>query len=588
MSVRLRRTLVAALAATLAAGFALAAPAGAHHGSDPTIDVQLLAINDLHGNLDPPAGSSGTITTLVNGQRVQVPAGGVEYLSTHLNNARAGHRNSLTLAAGDNIGASPLLSAAFHDEPTILALNKLGLSLSSVGNHEFDEGLAELRRIRDGGCRTDDGCYDPANPYQGTDFPYLGANVVDEKTGRPVLQPFTIRYMHGALVAFIGVVTKNTPNVVTADGIKGLKFLDEADTVNQYTHLLQRFGIHAIAMVAHEGDNAATPVYNFDCDSPTPGAGLTGPIQDIAKRLDPDVDLLFTAHSHQSYVCNIPDSKGRKRLVTQAASFGRLFTEVNFKYDRRSHDIIRDSETAVNHIVTRDVPKDPAMTDLITKYKTLIAPIANKTVGYISADINGRGAPTPETPLGDLLADAQLEATKAPDKGGAQIAFMNPGGIRSDLVFKASGAEGDGVVTYGEAFTVQPFNNNMVTVTLTGAQVVKLLQQQYSEANAADPKVLQVSSGLTYTVDLKRADAARVLVDTIKLNGTPIDQAANYRVAVNSFLAGGGDGFTVLRAGTSPLVGGLDIDAFTAYLTGHSSAQAPLAPPAANRITFTT
>ncbi|KWW98005.1 5'-nucleotidase [Carbonactinospora thermoautotrophica] len=587
MATRLRRGLTLALAAGMASLVGLAAPAGAQAASGagpygPTVDLQILAVNDFHGNLEPPAGSAGQITLLRDGQQVRVPAGGAEYLATHLRQARAANPNTVVVGVGDLIGASPLLSAAFHDEPTIQAMDLLGMETSPVGNHEFDEGKRELLRVQYGGCYPDDGCYDPEHPYPGARFRYLAANVVDEATGAPLLPPFWVKNIRGARVGFIGVVTKDTPNVTTAEGTKGLRFLDEAETINKYAQVLRRLGVRAIVALVHEGGVAASPVYDYDCDAPTPGAGVTGPIVDIAERVDPEVDVILTAHTHNAYVCTIPDPSGRPRLVAQGASFGRLITDVDVTYDRRTRDIRRVK--ARNIVVTRDVPKDPAMSQLIQRYQKLIEPIANRVVGYIGADILGRGAGTPETPLGDLIADAQVEATR--ERFKAEVAFMNPGGVRSDLAYAASGAEGDGVVTYAEAFAVQPFGNVLVTMDLTGAQILKLLQQQYSEANAASPRVLQPSEAVRYTVDLTRTGADRIVADSVRINGQPLDLARVYKVTVNEFLAGGGDGFTVLKEGRNPQRSVPDLDAFVAYLGAHSSPDRPLQPPKADRITF--
>lgn len=587
MSVRTRR-LRAALAVTLAAALALTSTGTASAKATPlTMPVQLLALNDFHGNLEPPQGSAGSVTRLnPDGTTTVTPAGGVEYLATHLQQARVGHPNTITVAAGDLIGASPLLSAAFHDEPTILAMNKLGVSVTSVGNHEFDEGKDELLRIQRGGCRADDGCYDPNQPYEGADFQYLSANVINNKTHLPLLPPVWVKNINGARVGFIGMTLKGTPDIVTASGVAGLSFLDEVNTANAYSVLLRLLGVNAIVVVLHQGGTPASGAYNYDCNNPTPGAGLSGEVVDIAKRLDPSIDVVITGHTHAAYVCNIPDPKGQPRLVTSASSFGRLYTDIEGTYNRETRDFVRSSLTAQNVAVTRDVAKDPAMTSLITQYGTLIAPIANRVVGYIGGTILGRGATTPESPLGDLIADAQLESTTPAASGGAVVAFMNPGGIRSDLQFAAGGAEGDGVVTYAEAFAVQPFNNVLTTLTLTGSQIITMLQQQYSGANATTPRTLQVSAGFIYTVDNTKTLADKIVVSSIRLNGSPLDPAASYRVTVNNFLAGGGDGFTVLTQGTNPLVGILDIDSFVAYLTAHSSAGSPFPVPAANRITF--
>ncbi len=571
MTVRLRRGLALACAATLTSMLTLI-PSGsaAARPAARTIPIQLLSINDFHGNLEAPTGSSGLVTRLnPDGTTTSVPAGGVEYLSTALKQARIGHPNSITVGAGDLIGASPLLSAAFHDEPTILAMNQLGMSLSSVGNHEFDEGSTELLRMQNGGCRTDDGCYDPANPFPGADFRYLSANVIKDSTHLPLLPPVWVENIHGALVGFIGMTLKGTPNIVTASGVAGLTFRDEVKTANLYAKLFKLIGINAVVAIIHQGGFPASPAYNYNCDANGPGSGLTGDIVPIAQQLDPSIDLILTGHTHTAYVCDIPDPAGQPRLVTSASSFGRLFTDVEASYDTRTHDFVRSSVTAQNIVASHDLAKDPAMTALLDKYRTLLGPVAGRVVGHISGDILGRGATTPEEPLGDVIADSQLEATAPAATGAAVVAFMNPGGIRADLVYAHSGTEADGEVTYGEAFTVQPFNNLLETITLTGAQIVTLLQQQVSGVNATSPKVLQVSAGFTYTLDNTKTGADRIVTSSIQLNGAPLDPAASYRVTVNNFLAGGGDGFAVLTQGNTPLFGGVDIDAFFNYLTAH-------------------
>ncbi|BBJ42792.1 5'-nucleotidase [Streptomyces antimycoticus] len=566
------------------------AAASDKHRPGRTVDVQLLSFNDLHGNLEPPQGSSGTVTeTQPDGTTKTIPAGGAEYLAASLRNARKGHDYSVTAAGGDMIGASPLLSGLFHDEPTIEALNKLDLDVTAVGNHEFDEGRAELSRIQNGGCHPKEGCYEKGKTFPGADFPYLAANVTDEKTGRPILKPYTVWKHKGVKIGFIGVTLEGTPDIVTAEGVKGLKFHDEVETVNKYAKELQREGVKSIVALIHEGGLPASASYNDDCDNGGAGKGISGPIVDIAKNISPTVDALVTGHTHQAYTCTIPDPSGTPRTVTSAASFGRLYTDTTLTYDRRTGDIVRTNvkgADAANHVVDRDQPKAPDMTSLIGRWNKLAAPIANKPVGYISADVNGRGSTAYETPLGDVIADGQLEALSPAGKGGAQLAFMNPGGIRSDLAHKASGSEGDGVVTYGEAFTVQPFTNMMNVIDLTGSQLISALQQQVSGSNEASPKILQVSKSLTYTLDLTKSGKDRIVTDTVKLNGEPIDPAKTYRVALNEFLAGGGDGFPAFKDGKNKLVGASDLDAFTAYLGAHSSQSSPLDPPKADRITI--
>ncbi|WP_405801845.1 bifunctional metallophosphatase/5'-nucleotidase [Streptomyces halstedii] len=589
-----RRVLAAAAGLATVGALVAAMPADAHdrghghghHQPSRTVDVQLLSFNDLHGNLEPPAGSAGTVSeTQADGTVTSVPAGGVEYLATSLRKARKGHAYSVTAAGGDMVGASPLLSGLFHDEPTIEALNKLDLDVTAVGNHEFDEGATELARLQNGGCHPVEGCYEKGKKFKGADFPYLAANVTSEKTGKPILKPYTVWKKNGVKIGFIGVTLEGTPDIVTANGVKGLKFHDEIETVNKYAKELDRQGVKSIVALIHEGGAPASTSYNYDCDSPGAGDGISGPVVDIAKGISPKVDALVTGHTHQAYVCTVPDPSGKPRMVTSAASFGKLYTDTTLTYDLRTKDIVRTSVKSANHVVSRDQAKATDMTKLIARWNKLAAPIADKPQGWISADINGRGATTPELPLGDLIADAQLEGLAPADKGGAVVAFMNPGGIRADLVYAASGGEGDGVVTYGEAFTVQPFTNMMNVVDLTGAQLVAALQQQVSGSNEASPKILQISEGLTYTLDLTKSGADRVVAGTIRLNGEAIDPAKTYRVAMNEFLAGGGDGFAALGEGTNKLVGPSDLDVFNDYLAAHSTATAPLAPPAADRIT---
>ncbi|MGP4012580.1 bifunctional metallophosphatase/5'-nucleotidase [Streptomyces sp. 4N124] len=590
---RRRRThaLLAAAAGLATAGALLAAiPAGAapdskgagHHLPGRYQDVQLLSFNDLHGNLEPPSGSSGRVTEVhEDGTTKTIDAGGVEYLATHLRDARAGNKYSITAAGGDMVGASPLISGLFHDEPTIEALNKLKLDVTSVGNHEFDEGAKELARLQNGGCHPTDGCY-ADEEFEGADFPYLAANVLDEKTGKPILKPYWVWKKNGVKVGFVGVTLEDTPGVVSAEGVKGLKFKDEVETVNKYAKVLQRQGVKSIVALIHEGGAPASSAYNYDCDAPGAGDGISGPIVDIAKNITPQVDALVTGHTHAAYACTINDPSGKPRTVTSAAAFGRLYTDTTLTYDRWTGDIARTAVKSANHVVTRTVPKATDMTELIAKWNTLAAPIGNRAIGHISADIGNSGT---ESPLGDLIADAQLAYGKELD-AETDVALMNPGGIRAPLTFAAKGAEGDGVVTYAEGFAVQPFANTVNLQDFTGAQLIQVLKEQVSGTNTASPKILQPSSGLTYTLDMTKTGADRVVTDSIKIDGTAVDPAATYRVATNSFLAGGGDGFPTLGQGANDLVGADDLTALEQYLTANSSATDPIAPPKADRITI--
>ncbi|MCX5119938.1 bifunctional metallophosphatase/5'-nucleotidase [Micromonospora sp. NBC_00362] len=557
----MRRAAVGLTALAVAAFGAVATnPEQADAGPKP-VDVTLLALNDFHGNLEPPSGSSGTIA----GQT----AGGVEFLATHLAELRAAakKKNTITVAAGDLIGASPLLSAAFHDEPTIEALSMAGLDYASVGNHEFDEGAAELLRIQNGGCHPVDGCID-GTPYRGAGFQYLSANAFKTATGKPLMAPYAIHKVQGVKVGFIGMTLEGTPQIVSQQGVAGLTFADEADTANRYARELRRKGVQAIVVLLHEGGTQAATGGINDC------VGMTGPIVDITNRMDPSIDVVVSGHTHQAYNCDI-----NGKLVTSASSFGRLVTDIDLKIDRRSGDVM--SAAANNVVVTRDVAKDPRQTALINRYKTVLGPVAGRQVGVTNEAITRSqetlfGTSLGESPLGNLIADAQLAATD--DEQNAVAAFMNPGGVRADL--------DAGPVTYEEAFTVQPFANNLVTLDLTGAQLYCVLEQQF-----ITNRTLYPSATVGYVVDPNGTTGTvadpcagtRVVRGSLTLGGTTVDTAATYRVTVNNFLAGGGDGFSALTGGTNPVTGQIDLDAFVAYLT----AQSPVSAPTLDRIRTT-
>ncbi|PRX03784.1 UNVERIFIED_ORG: 5'-nucleotidase [Actinomadura viridilutea] len=554
--IRRRITLACALAG-LAVGVA-AQPAAARPG--PSAPVRLLALNDFHGNLEPPSGSSGTA---VDESGASVPAGGAAYIAAHLK--RLADRNTLTVAQGDLIGASPLISAAYHDEPSVEFLGKVGVTASAVGNHEFDEGYKELLRIQNGGCHPEDGC-SPAGRWKGARFDYLGANVLKEKTGKPAIRPWTIRRINGVRVGFIGVVTKTTPSIVTPSGVQGLRFDDEVAAADRAARELKRRGVRAMVLLVHEGDQTPSGQRPDACGV-TPGAGTR-----IARDADPEIDVVLAGHTHQQYVCSVKDPAGRPRLYSSGSSFGRVVTQVDFRVDRRTGDVVRSSLRGDNHVVTRDVPPDPAIEKFVQTWKERVSEVANKPIGRITADLTRTPSPAGETALGDVIADAQLAAMK---DQGAQIALMNPGGVRADLTYAASGSEGDGVVTYGEAFAVQPFSNVMGVVTLTGAQLDRLLEQQWTSAGE---KILQPSATLRFTIDRSKPIGDRV--SDITVDGRPVDPEATYRVAANNFLLGGGDGFTVFTEGQDLVLGPVDLDAFQAYLEANS----PISPPALDRI----
>lgn len=561
------RRLAAAAAATLVFGSVTATTAQADsdrpgkHNPKP-VQVRVISFNDLHGNLEPPTGSSGRVT---QADGTTVDAGGAAYLATHVKQLRSEVKNSFVLSTGDSVGASPLISALFHDEPTVKILNKLGVKAMAVGNHELDEGYAELLRLQTGGCHPIDGCQFEST-YKGMNFPVLGANVFLKRSGRPALLPFKIVRSGGIPVAVIGATLEDLPDVVVAEGIQNLRFGDEVAAINRTSKMLDRMGVKSQVVLVHQGD---IPTAN----SGPNGCNVTsGPGYEIAKGSSASVDAVFLAHSHQQYNCVFDDPRGKPRPVIQGLAFGRLLSVVDLQVDRRTRDVIRSKTVAQNEIVTRTVTPDRKVQAIIDLAKEKSAPLANRAIGQITADVTGARA-TAESSLGNLIADAQLAATQA---NGAQIAITNPGGIRADLTYASSPAgEGDGVVTYGEAFTVQPFGNIMQTVTMTGAQLDAVLEQQFEGSE----RILQISAGFSYTMDRSRAVGDRV--SGLTLNGTPIDPAASYRVSINNFLAGGGDGFSVFTQATDVAGGPIDLDALVDYF---EAADGPIAPPALDRI----
>ncbi len=527
------------------------------------VKVQLIAFNDLHGNLEPPQGSSGKITLP---DMTLVDAGGVAFLATHVAALRAENPNTIVVSAGDLIGGSPLMSALFHDEPTIEVMNQIGLDYNAVGNHEFDEGSTELLRMQGGGCHPIDGCAD-GTPFPGASFQFLAANVlVATDPVKSLLPSYAIREVEGVKIAFIGMTLEATPEIVTPSGIAGLTFVDEAERANALVPELTALGVQAIVVLIHEG-GFQTGFYD-EC------MAASGPIVEIANKLADEIDVVVSGHTHQPYNCLIAG-----KVVTSAASFGRLVTDIDLEISTVTGDVT--AVTAKNVIVTRDAA-DAEVASFVTTYKDLSAPLAGKAIGTITATLERY--PPMMVPglstMGAVIADAQLAATAIPMLGGAEIAFMNPGGVRADLLYPAAADEPqDGIVTYGEAFTVQPFSNSLVVMDLTGAQIETLLEQQW--VMGKDPKILQVSEGFTYTHSLSAPVGAKVDPATIKLGGVPVVADQTYRVTVNSFLASGGDGFTVLAEGTDRLGGANDLDALADYFADNS----PISPPALDRIT---
>lgn len=559
--------------AALSLALGLAACATVPAGPPAPVTVRVIGFNDFHGALEP-IGRPIALDDGAGGKQ-EVYAGGAAWFAGAIARLRSQNEHSLAIGAGDLVGGSPLASSLFLDEPTVGVMNRARVDFASVGNHEFDRGWRELKRLREGGCEKhtlrEPCAVEP--DFAGTDYPILAANV-RMPDGSTLFPGYGIkRFGRGSRAVSVGVIgltLQGTAQIVEPSGIAGITFEDEAATINALVPRVIAEGADAIVVAIHQGL------------VPEPGASFTGcgaiagDLRPILERLDPRVDLVISGHTHRAYVCDFATvDPARRFTVTSAGANGTMVTDIALTIDPRAGE--------VTGIAARNVPvqsagagagggrpanprfetfaPDPEVAAYVARYVAAAAEVAARPVGRISA---GAARGRPESELGNLIADAQLAATRG---AGAQIAFMNPGGIRSDLVPGEGGA-----VTFGDIYAVQPFGNTLVTMTLTGAQILALLDQQF--ANPNEPNVLAASAGFTMTLDPAKPAGQRVISAT--LGGKPIDPDARYRVTVNSFIAGGGDGFTVLKGGTDATVGPLDLDAFETYLrTGDAVAIPP-------------
>jgi 5'-nucleotidase len=587
----------AAIGWVVAAGLAVSACAPLHRpapldGAAPPaepIRLRVIAFNDFHGQLEPAGLTLRLLDPRTPGATLQVGAGGAAYLATLVHRLRAQVPHSVLVSGGDLVGASPIASALFRDEPTIEVMNAIGLDLGVVGNHEFDRGVTELRRLHGGGCDAGPvalagaACAGPSGRHEGARFPVIAANVTDAD-GRLLLPAAVVREVGGRRVAFVGAVVRGTPSIVAPAGVAGLRFDDEADAINrQVVELKATQGIEAFVAVVHEGGTT-----DGDWNDPAcPGA--RGPIFAIADRLRPEVDLVLSGHTHQGYSCvrDVPGNRGLR--IVQASANGRGVSVVDLVIDPRTGDVDRARSGARNLPVANGLggeraadpvyaplPADPVVQAMVAHHVARAQPLADRPVGRLSGPADRRASPGGDHALGRLVADAQLAATRAPAHGGARLALMNPGGLRADLRCEPHAVPC--AVTYGQAFAAQPFGNSLVVMTLTGAQLLAVLERQFSGINAQRPRVLQPSAGLSYRWRSDAPGAARVIDP--RLDGEPIRPAARYRVTVNSFLADGGDGFETLREGTERLGGPQDLDALIDYL---GSAET-VAPPREARV----
>jgi 5'-nucleotidase len=557
---RIAYMLVAALATLVAAGPATAQDKKKRKRPPKPVEVQVLSINDFHGHLDDA--NNGTVSRTGRPED-RVPAGGAAYLATHIRMLRKRNPRTIFVASGDLIGGSPLLSSLFHDEPAIEVMNKLNLFVTAVGNHEFDEGQAELRRMQRGGCHPIEGCRD-GDGFAGAKFRYLAANVTNNRTGKRFFPGYAVAKVGGVKIGFIGMTLKGTPRLLSPSSSAGIRFRDEALTANKYARYLKRRGVRAIVVLLHEGGFPVRKDIGVDgCP------GLSGPIKKIVRRTTKDVDLFLTGHTHEFYNCVVDG-----RRVTSAGSYGRVISKVDLDISRRTDEVV--AVRARNWVVGQDVMKAPDIAALIERYSRLAAPIRDRIVGRLARRAGRVRDPSGESKMGNLVADAQRAAT------GATAAFVNPGIVRAGLPV--------GEITYGRAFTAQPFGTRLVTMTLTGAQIRNLLKQQWCGRSHAN--VLQVSNvSYLWSRRVARsitgkpcADAADPVTD-LRVDGTPVEPWMAWRVTVNSSLASGGDQFYVLHSGTQPVDGQGDADALAAHLEP-SVTGVPLLPPARDRITL--
>ncbi len=584
--------------------------------------VKVIGFNDYHGNLESP-GTFGTTTAVLAADRP--PVGGADFLAAHVADLKKKNPLNVVVGAGDFIGATPLVSSLFFDEPAIETLNRIGLEFNAVGNHEFDKGSAELLRLQNGGCKITAGVQDPNSckgatvgtpvPFEGAKFKWLSANVVQTSTGKTLLPAYGVKTFNNVKVAFIGMTLKATPSIVTPTGVAGLEFKSEAETVNALIPELRAQGIESIVVLVHEGGAQTGSAGDINgCEGNLAGSAIAG----IVKQLDNAVDLVVSGHSHQAYNCKLPNATGRTILVTSANAQGRLLTDIDLTIDPSTKDVT--AAVATNRLVVRNNPSIAAITtvtNIIAGYNGLVAPIANVVLGGISADLKNTPADAAcNRPAGNLIADAQLAATQPASFGGAVVAFQNGGGVRDPGFLFASSTvgEGDGNVTYREAFTVQPFGNSLVTLSLNTQDIKDFLEEQFAGClgQAVDRTRISIpSAGFKYSWDGSKACGARISNVTITSGtstalvtetlvttaGVVQNPSKTYRITVNNFMADGGDGYSTLKKGTNRLGGAQDVDALTAYLAGFKAPKLPYkldgnvldaATPRINRISTAT
>lgn len=546
---------------------ALAACATTPRAAAP-VTVGIAAINDFHGALEPPKQS--VMAPDGKGDVMPVPAGGAAWLASAIDGVRTKYPYHLTVSAGDLIGGTPITSALFLDEPAIGVMNRIGLDFSAVGNHELDRGIDELRRMQAGGCAQHTArkpCQ--VEQYKGAEFPFLAGNTLqkDGTTLFPATALKTFGKGRGKVrIGIIGLTLKGTGGLIPTETANQLTFADEAGSANALVDQLKRRGADAVVLLIHEGGRTNGVPNPDGCEN------LNAGIRPILDRLDPRIDVVVSGHTHWEYVCDYAAyNKDKPFLLTSAGLWGKLVTDITLEIDPASHRVI--AKHAHNVIVqspsyrastsqienTEGYPSFTPRADVaayVDRYVQAAAQYSLRKAGRVAASIDKAGGALSNTggPLGMLIADAQLAATTG---AGAQIAFTNPFGVRRSLV-----AAADGSVTFGDIYAVQPFGNELVTQSMTGAQIKEVLEQGF-DGNGPE-QVITPSIGFAYSYDRSQPIGARI--SRITLNGQPLDPDKNYRVTTGMFLANGGDSYESFRKGRDRVIGTTDIAAFEAWL----------------------
>ncbi len=519
------------------------------------IHLQLIGINDFHGNLQPPE------------MGLARPVGGAPALVAYLKSAeRAAPNGTIFLHAGDELGASPPATRLLRNEPGIELLNLLANKycayghatdpieaggrprsasrcnvVGTLGNHEFDAGIDEIRRLLNGGNAADGPFIE--NPYRGSRVPYVCANVRDRRTGRTLLPPYTVVSAGGVPVGIIGAVLRDVPSIVPAWAVRDVEFLDEADSINQAAAQLKMRGVHVLIVIIHQG---LTPIPGDE------GISYRGPLKDIVAKLDPAIDVVVSGHTHRFTNTLLPARDGTPVLVTQAYSYGIAFSQIDLQIDRRTHRVTTKSARILP--VWADVPPgtpgDEDARRLVQSAESIIQSKVSRVVATLPQALTRATTDAGESILGDLVADSQRAATQA------DIALMNPGGLRSDLHA--------GSLTWGDVLTLQPFGNHLVTLDMTGEQLLNVLEEEWPRDDRLLPRILK-TSGLRFNWDAAAGNGTHVR-HACDDSGEPIDPGRHYRVTVNDFMAGGGDDLRVLASLPPGQLGPLDADAFSHYL----------------------